>query len=391
MSTPSTLEKARLTGASFASMFLLGVGLAVIGGAAPALGLSATEVNLLLTFENAGFVVAMLIFGSLADVKSRPPMMLIACLIIAPGFFFLYRSEAFIVNALIMVAIGVGMGGFEGISDPMLFELYDRRRNLAISINHLSVTLGSLLITVYLIFLQLDWRRSMVQAAIAAIVIGAVFAFSPLPAHPAAKHLSPGDRLRIVRKDPHAAIMFLTMICGYGMQAASIGIIPTYLVQLRGFDNVAANLGLVTFISGIAIGRILIGSLAREEHLVRNLRLLFAAATLTMVLIYFVDLGPFVYIPLFVGGFSVSSLLPFIVTFTGAAYESVAGTAIAAVKIAIPTGGMVVPFVMSIFAEAVNFQTSLLIPPLAGLAGSLLLARANRALHRESTRGQNRG
>lgn len=385
MSTPSTFQKVRLTGASFASMFLLGVGLAVIGGAAPALGLSATEVNLLLTFENAGFVVAMLIFGSLADVRSRPAMMIVACLIIAPGFFFLYRTDAFLVNALIMIAIGAGMGGFEGISDPMLFELYGRRRNLAISINHLSVTLGSLLITVYLIFLQLDWRRSMVQAAVAAIVIGAIFALSPLPAHPTAKHLSPGDRLRIIGRDPYAAIMFVTMICGYGMQAASIGIVPTYLVQLRGFDNVAANLGLVTFIGGIAIGRIVIGSLTREKHLVRNLRLLFAAATVTMGIIYFVDLGSFVYIPLFIGGLSVSSLLPFIVTFTGAAYESVAGTAIAAVKIAIPAGGMVVPFVMSILAETFGFQISLLVPPLAGLAGSLLLARANRALHRKRT------
>ena len=380
MRTLSTIRKASLTGGSFASMFLLGVGLAVIGAAAPAIGLRAAQVSVLLTVQNAGFVASVLFFGYLSDIRSKSRILAVALVIAAVAYFSLYRSPGFLLNAFIMMGIGIGLGGVEAVTDPMLFEIYTRRRALAVSVNHLFVTLGSLIITVYLMFLQLDWRRSMEQAAVAAAVLAVIFALSYLAPREHTRHLTPRERLGILGREPRVAVMFSAMICGYGMQVATIGLVPTFLIDYRGFDAVPANLGLAIFIGGIAVGRVLIASITREQQMIRNLRLLFAGATVCMAMIYFVDVGVFVYPLLFVSGLMISSLLPLIVTYTGLVLPTMTGTAIAAVKVAIPAGGLVIPFIMSIVAEAINEPVSLAIPALAGIAGSLLLSLQRRRL-----------
>jgi len=382
MQALSPVRKVSLTGGSFASMLLLGVGLAVIGAAAPAIGLRAAQVSMLLTVQNAGFVAAILLFGYLSDIRSKTRILALAAAIVAVTYFSLYRSPSFVLNAFIMVGIGIGVGGIEAATDPLLFEIYTRRRALAISVNHLFVTLGSLIITVYLMFLQLDWRRSMEQAAVAAAVLAVVFALSYMAPRRDGRHLTPRQRLGIVGREPKVAVMFAAMICGYGMQVATIGLVPTFLIDYRGFEPVPANLGLALFIGGMAVGRVLIASLTREQHMIRNLRLLFAGATLCMALIYFVDIGILVYGLLFVAGLTVSSLLPLIVTYTGLALPAMTGTAIAAVKVAIPAGGLVIPFIMSVVAETVSEPVSLAIPALSGVTGSLLLAAQKRRLTR---------
>lgn len=353
-------------------MFLLGVSLAVIGAAAPAIGLSAGEVGILLTVQNAGFVLSVIAFGYLSDIRSRSRLLAGSALILGVTFFLLYRSPIFFVNALVMAGIGLGIGGIEAVTDPLLLGMYTRRRSLIISANHLAVTLGSLLITVYLIFLQLDWQRSMVQAGIAAIVLAGAFAFFHVKPSGGTR-LTPRERLSILGREPQAAIMFGAMICAYGMQVASIGIIPTFLIELRGFEPVPANLGLVTFISGMAIGRVIVGSITREHTLVRNLRVLFTAGTLCMAFVYFIDVGTLVFPFLFLGGLLLSALLPLIITYTGTAYPHIVGTATGAIKVAIPGGGLVVPFLMSVVAQTAGTQVSLIVPPLAGACGALLL------------------
>jgi len=56
--------------------------------------------------------------------------------------------------------IGVGIGTYEGVTDTMLIDIHPQKESLHININHFFVTFGSILITVYLIFLQMDWRNA---------------------------------------------------------------------------------------------------------------------------------------------------------------------------------------------------------------------------------------
>ncbi|MBE3064707.1 MAG: hypothetical protein IMZ69_06780, partial [Spirochaetes bacterium] len=61
-----------LTGSSYASMFFLGVGTAVIGAASGNIGLTPFQTGLLISVQNVGFIAAVLAAGALADSMDKP-------------------------------------------------------------------------------------------------------------------------------------------------------------------------------------------------------------------------------------------------------------------------------------------------------------------------------
>src|SRR4030043_122156 len=75
---------------------------------------------------------------------------------LAVSFLTFYLSDAYWINLVIMLFIGVGIGTYEGVTDAMLLDIHTKRVGLHININHLFVTLGSALIAIYLIFLEMN-------------------------------------------------------------------------------------------------------------------------------------------------------------------------------------------------------------------------------------------
>ena len=99
-----------LTASSFAAMFFLGVGSAIIGAASRNIGLSPFQIGLLLASQNVGFILSVITVGTLADSFDKARLMFAASLIIAVSFFFFYLKDSFILNLGIMLVIGVGIG-----------------------------------------------------------------------------------------------------------------------------------------------------------------------------------------------------------------------------------------------------------------------------------------
>ncbi len=374
---------ALLTASSFTSMLLLGIGVALIGAAAPVIGLTTAEAALLQVFQNAGFAVSVIVFGYLADVRSHSRLLVTGCIAMGFGLALFYAHPAFLVNAMVMTAIGIGVGVYEAVTDAMLFHLFPRRRSLAISLNHLCVTLGSLLITVYILFLRLDWRSSTLQTATLTVLPLLVFLWYSRT--PDTQHIETGaaarsirERLGVLGKESRILNQFLCMVCAYGMQVSSIGLVPLFLVTIRGFSVFAGTMGLVVFVSGIAVGRAGIGWVTREAHILRNTTMHFVGATASLAIVYFVPLGPSVYAVLFFAGLMISALLPLIITFAGLTYPQFSGLAMGAVKTGIPVGGIVIPLLMSALSGGAATWVAFLVPPLAGLTGIVLLLAQRR-------------
>jgi fucose permease len=135
-------------------------------------------------------------------------------------------------------------------------------------------------------------------------------------------------------------------------------------MDMRHFTQFSSKVGLLVFLGGVAAGRLVIGSLTREEKILRNLKFLFGCAALVFLGLYSLDLGEFTYIAIFLSGITISTLLPMIITIAGVLYKDLSGTVIGSIKVAIPIGGILVPFVMSLVARNANLQTSLLVYPL---------------------------
>lgn len=366
-----------ITISSYVAMLFLGVASTVVGAAARNIGLTPSQIGLILAAQNLGFAVSVLISGAMADTQPKPRILTIGSLVLAVSFLTFYLSPVFWVNIVIMFLIGIGVGTYEGTTDAMLFDLHTSRAALYINVNHFFVTLGAALITLYLIFLEMNWRVSVVQSGIAVLLLAAFFAIAELrPMRGLTTTL--GERLRILARSSMVARLFLATALVVGVELGSIGILTTYLVDLRGMTQLTSKLGLLTMLAGMGTGRLVVGFLVKPRRVPQVILTLFALATLLFTVLYFVDAGSLVFVAAFLAGLALSALLPLMLTLAGTMFSEMPGTALGSIKVAIPVGGIMAPLAMALVATRVSFQASLAVLPLSLLVAALVLLPLRR-------------
>jgi predicted MFS family arabinose efflux permease len=251
-------------------------------------------------------------------------------------------------------------------------DLHDRRESLYITINHSFVSLGSLAVTTYLIFLQMRFRVALVQTTVVVAVLGFLFLFARAPR----REVTRGDRVGVVRLLFHQrplALLFLGGLAAIGLGAGSIGLLTSFLMELRRFDQVTSKIGLAVFLSGLAVGRVVVGFMSKNEKSYDIATGFFALAGTLLGLLYFTPVfGVLTYVLVAAAGLSVAPILPFVIATAGLLYRHIPGTAMGLVKIAMPIGGIVVPALLSAVAAGFGFQASLAVFPVLGLGTSLV-------------------
>jgi fucose permease len=366
-----------ITAASFLAMLFMGVGSALVGAAAREIGLAAVEIGLLIAVQNLGFAVSVTVSGVLADSKSKTTILFFGSLILATAFLGFYVSPLFLINLGIMLLFGIGMGTYEGAADALLVDLHEARAALFININHLFVTIGALAIALYLIFLQMNWRAAVVQSGIIILALALVFRAKRLPPRPATQS-GLREKLRVLASQRILALLFVAAILAVGVEAGAIGVLSTFLAEVRGFEPAAAKLGLVVLLAGMGAGRLIIGFLVKLKDVLRLTLALFGLAVPCFSLLLFVDLGRFTFVAAFLAGMALSALLPLILTYAGLTYRQMTGTVLGAIKIAIPVGGIVVPLLLSSLTNALSLAAAMAVLPASLLAGFLLFALAGK-------------
>ena len=354
-------------------MFFLGVGTVIIGAAAGNIGLTPYETGLLVSSQNIGFIIAVLVAGALADSIDKARLMLAGSLILALSLVFYYMWRPYGLNVAIMFFIGIGIGTYEGTADAMLLGLHQKRQGLHISINHFFVTFGCLLITLYLIFLQGDWRRSMVQSAVVVFALAVFFAFTRAGAG-AAGTPKLAARLSFLKTQPVLAVLFVMAIFCVGIELGLTSFLTGFLLELRGYNLVSSKVGLLLFLAGVASGRVFFGFISGRVRIIPLLVTLFAAVAATCAVLFFVLLpAPLGEIMFFLTGTSLSCIFPLIITLTGRLFSDMSGTALGIVKLGIPLGGIVTPLVLSAVSRWASFGISLGIFPLLAIGGLIML------------------
>jgi fucose permease len=289
---------------------------------------------------------------------------MVGSLFLAFSFLTFYLWGSFWLNVAIMVLIGVGVGSYEGVTDAMLLDLHDRRQGLHININHFFVTFGAILLTVYLIFLDMNWRRSLVQSAVLVLILALFFALAEVKRENvvAEPYI---QRIRILSRDRTVIALFLASGLVVGVELGALGILTTYLMDLRDFSQTTSKIGLLVFLMGIAVGRVVVGIISRSEWIYQLLLLLFGLASIVFSGLFYINIGGWTYSLIFAAGLSIAALLPLIITLAGQIYPNMAGTVIGSIKVAIPVGGILIPLIMSLLARRSSLQLSLIIFPLS--------------------------
>ncbi len=361
-----------ITWSAFLAMFFLGVANSLVGAAAKSIGLAPGQIGFLISAMNLGFMVSVMVTGALADTRDKARILLIGSLIMAAAFLAFYVTRSFGVNLVVMFTIGIGMGAFEGVTDALLLDIHKERQNYYINVNHFFVTFGSIIIAVYFLFLTVSWRLALELSAGLVLVLAVLFAFTHLPhvEHHPEPYL---NRLRILVRDRVVLALFVSAVLVVGVESGTVGILTSFLTDMRGLASFQAQWGLVLFLVGVGVGRLLVGYFTADEQVATLLIALFGFSTVVYTALYFVDLGSFIYGLIFLAGLGMSALIPLMLTLAGLLYPDMAGTVLGAIKVAFPLGGIILPFVMSLLAGRLSLTASTILFPLSFLAGFLLL------------------
>lgn len=363
-----------ITVSSYLSMFFLGVSASLIGAAARNIGLSPYQIGLLIAAQQVGFLLSVSISGALADTYEKPKILLSGSLVLGFSLLTFYLSELFLVNLFIMFLIGAGIGTYEGVTDAMLLDIHEERQTLQINVNHFFVTFGAITITVYLLFLQMNWRQAIVQSGIVVLMLALFFGLTKLDP----KQIRAGsflNRLGTLTRERFLIALFIATALAVGVEVGTISILTTFLMELRGFTQITSKIGLIVFLGGMAAGRLVLGYFTRKEQQIPPFILaLFGFSFLVYAGLFFTTLDGLTYIAIFMAGVSLSGLLPLMITLAGLLYKEVAGTVLGIVKVAAGLGGIFLPLLMSVVARSISFQASLLVFPLALLLACVVFS-----------------
>jgi MFS family permease len=119
-----------ITASSYLSMLFLGVAGTLVGAAARNIGLSPFEIGLMITIQNIGFMLSVMVSGAMADSYPKPRILFIGSLILSAAFLTFYLTQIFNLNLFIMLMIGVGIGTYEGVTDAMLIDIHPQKESL---------------------------------------------------------------------------------------------------------------------------------------------------------------------------------------------------------------------------------------------------------------------
>ena len=361
-----------ITASCYLSMFFLGVSVSVVGAAARNIGLSPYQIGLLLAAQNVGFMASVLLSGTLSDAHDKPRILMIGSLILFAGLLAFYRTQFLWVNMAVMLLIGAGMATYEGVTDPLLVDLHNKRATFHININHFFVNFGAAMMPMYLIFLQDNWRNAVAQAGIAVLVVAALFGAARVKAA-GKRAVGYTERFRLLAREKDLLLLALAMVAIVGVELGTMGILTTYLMELRGFSQVTSKIGLVVFLLGMAVGRVAVGYLTRKGGVVRYAVGLLAACVLAFTALYFVDAGRLTYVTIAAAGLALSAPLPLMLALAGLLYPNAAGTAMAVLKVSGGLGGVIVPSLMSVVTRASSLQAAMAVYPIVCVVGLALM------------------
>ena len=354
------------TGSAFLSMLFLGVGVAIVGATAQAVGLTASQIGYLIAAQNVGFGIAVVVGGALSDLYRKSAILAAGLLALGASFGLLYRSESFAVNLGVMLLMGGGMGAVEAVTDAMLLDMHTRNESRYVTVNHFFVSFGMVGITIYLMVLELDWSVSLTQVAVAIAALVALVVFLRPPGH---RRASSGKQImRELTADGGILMLFLAGAGAIGLGAGATGVITTYATQVRSMSAESAQIALALFLVGMAGGRMLFGLLPRHNRPAGIAMGASAGALTASVLVFLVPM-PAVLLTAFaiVLGLCVAPLLPLTIANAGLRYRHVAGSAMGMVKLAIPVGGIVFPGLLGLVSDVVSFEAALYLLPLSAL------------------------
>lgn len=373
-------------GTACTGMLLFGVCMITLGAILPLLkekfGLDNTAAGALFSILPFGILSGSMVFGPLSDRFGYKPVFILSCTLLFLGF----QGIAFLQSAgylkLAVYLFGFGGGALNGATNSVVSDISDRYKSANLSILGVFYAIGALGMPSLLSLLQHRYSFEVIVASVGAFTL-AVLLISLLIRFPAAK--AQDDKLltqgwKLMNNQLIlliAAVLFLQS----SLEAIIHNWATTYMAEAHGISAENALYALSLNVAGMAIMRLLSGSIFRkvspQKLLVWSVLLMLAGTLMLQLANGFTTAAA----ALFIQGAGMAGVFPILLGFTGERFAHMSGTAFSFVLVIALLGNMLINYLLGFLIEQAGIQQLLTVTYIELVLMLLLLPFIYRKLN----------
>ena len=375
--------RAPLAALCCAALFLYAVYLGAIGILLPALGIAfhlgpAVE-GRLFPANFAGFIVGVLLCGTLSDRVGRKPVLLGGIVLYAFALALAGRASSFGMALASFALIGMGTGATETVASALAADLFPERR--AFILNALQVAFGvgaacSPSLAHRLLLHGTDWRTLLLGLAFANAVLFVATACVRVPDTAAGDEVWDPAALRGVLRQPAFLALCLSQALYVGAETGVSSWMPTYFERRLPGGAAWAGLVVTVFWVAMTVGRMAVGSGIARLSLARLAGGLGVGGAVGagLALVWTTPLTVMAFVTL--TGLCFSGIFGLVLAEAGDRFPRASGTVFGGVVAAGGVGGAAMPWAIGALTETVwGWRGALALVPVASVLLAVILLR----------------
>ena len=339
-----------------AGMLLFGAALITLGSIAPdlrgKLNLDNLSAGTLFSILPFGMLIGSLFFGPIADRYGYKILLSASCLFLFAGFEGIAFASSKNLITIYVFLVGCGGGAINGATNAMVADISERDKGAKLSLLGIFFGIGALGMPLVLGVMKYWFNFEAIVAAVGIITIitGLFFLFIKFPPPKQSRNFPLRHSLKLFRDDVLILIAFFLFF-----QSSFEGITnnwtTTYLIDQLSVTQSKALFTLSTFVAGMVIMRLLIGSIFRT---VSEKKLLFSSFGLIFIGLVLLKTGAgffMVVTGLLILGAGLAGGFPIMLGLVGNRYSELSGTAFSLVLTVALLGNMLINYMMGIIAK----------------------------------------
>ena len=337
-------------------MLLFGIGLLTLGSVLPDLmikhSLDAVGAGTLFSILPLGIIGGSLLFGPVCDRYGYKPLLVISSLLMFAGFegLALAASTGLLVISVLM--IGLGGGAINGATNAVVADISTTGKGADLSLLGVFFGIGALGMPLLLSILEKSVDFEVIISATGFLTLAAALIFF-LVVFPPAKQ-SGGISMKMINGLVRDSVILLIAFFLF-FQSAFEGLInnwtTTYLIDHLSVSQSSALIALSSYVAGMTVTRLLIGSIFRSVTEKTLLFSSFLVSSAALVMVWFSGSVTMAALSFALLGTGLAAGFPTMLGIVGNRYPDISGTAFSFVMAVALIGNILVNYSMGLVAE----------------------------------------
>lgn len=379
---------------TFLSLGLMGSFHAFWGTTLPALSqfleINIEKAAMLTAYNQAGQAIACILGGLISDFVRRDKVLLLGCLLLGSGVFFLGGSQSYCVNMILTFWLGLGCGLILSSSNALLIGMFPERKGPIMNVHHSiygGLSLLSPLIMAYLLSSNNAWRLGYDGLGWVCAVACIFFLFTKVPNNQSRSGGSFLNEARSLLASANFIPLLVVTGLAVGTYVSIMFLAVTFLSGAKGLSILEASAVLSAFFVCLFVGRLTCSWLSYHILNSKIILVLLFMQSAAVSIAWLAD-GWVSAVALALSGLGSSGVFPCLLALTSTLYFNLAGTSMGILAAMNWVGGMTIVWAAGVLSQRVSLSFGFVAMVIGSFSALLIFLYKYRTLAQAENRPQ---